>query len=447
MPAGLSQYTRCAQPGNEMSFPGWQLLVTFISVGGVLGFIAWAVFNSMNEPVPCGVFFLAAIFGLITALHYTRRWYYEWRLMCIKHDQCAVGTIVGIPYESCDGDRKIDMLIAPFGFREVDTIMMSHAIQTLAAADPAFPPPPADLDTNRGARVAYVYGLDEQKRKRVYQEIVHNDMFGPLQPPGRDFQSRYYRREAPPVMPQDAFDHTPSDVIGDPDSNPMFKYQGPPGPPDLSDQFCSIVLGFEENHPEENRLTPFLHNEIEGNRIDLGIAALQAALFMAAVGYIVACQICVYLGGGWLCTLIAGAAAALIFFIFFLLFRWLFGVDEAGADDVPLDVPDPTATDPNSTMATGDVVMTFGDWIKDTEHGEYFEIHPVKAYYVICRNAAGMPEAGDDVSVDCEFDVTTLTKADVERMCGMMKGVELHDPPGAIMMTTPAALSMSGGIR
>lgn len=449
MATDLARYTRCAAPGEEMPFPLVPLLATFLAVGGITGVILWFAAKEAQGAVPCGVLVLAACIGLITALHYVRRWYYEWRLMCVRKEQCAIGTLVGAPIEACDGDRKLDLLIAPFGFREADVTMMSGAVQAVVASEPGFPAPPADLETNRDARVAYVEGLTKAQRKRVYQEVVHNDMLDPVRNPGRQSQSRYYRREAPPVMPQDAFDRTPTDVVGDPDANPMFKYVDPStGGPDLSSRFCDIVLAFEEEHEPTRRLVPFLHTEIEGNRIDVGVAALQAAIFMLAVSYLIICGICASLGlPPVACAPIAAVLSLLLFVLFFLLFRWLFGVDDAGAGEAPLDVPDPNATDPTTTAAAGDVIGVFGDWIKDVEHEEYFEIHPVTAYYLICRDPAGVPEPTHDVSQQCELDVTTLTADEVETFCDLITDAERGEPAVEIVLRTSAALSVSGGVE
>jgi hypothetical protein len=39
----------------------------------------------------------------------------------------------------------------------------------------------------------------------------------------------------------------------------------------------------------------------------------------------------------------------------------------------------------------GDVVVSYGNWIMDTEHRNYFEIHPVRAWYLVARNSVGEP--------------------------------------------------------
>jgi len=59
--------------------------------------------------------------------------------------------------------------------------------------------------------------------------------------------------------------------------------------------------------------------------------------------------------------------------------------DDGVADPIYVDVEDPDFDTPPSEAQHGDVAYIFGDWVMDEEHEKYFEIHPIKAYYPLCR--------------------------------------------------------------
>jgi hypothetical protein len=430
-------------------------------MGGVGGLIAYAlatqVAQGMTPCSPAGYAAIAAfVLAVVSDLLVLKDWYYNNRLMCVRTDQCAVGSVIRDPKAACDGDRKIDLLIAPFSPREVDGPMMSQAVRAVAGADPSFPPVPADLESNRDRRVEYVHQtLSSGQRRRVFLELVHNIMLNPAVNPGRDFQSRYYRREDPPVMEQDAFDNTPPDRPGDPNPNPLFKYE----PDDDAENpviafLCRSVIGFEGKAESDRRLFPFLHCEIEGDRIGATIDAVVAALFSWLVLFAIACAVCEALGGGpVLCSFVAGAVSLLLALLLFFLFRELMQ-DGTEAGEVDVDVSDPTATDPDSAAARGDVVFVFGTWIKDAEHKQFFEVHPVKAWYLVCRDPDNVPGLAEPGRGDCTFDVTSLTTdaqvTDLARrqdiICSMIRRAETEDPDTILRLNTSSALSMAGGI-
>jgi hypothetical protein len=376
--------------------------------------------------------------------------------MCILNSQCAVGTVVDRPIASCDDDRKIDLLLAPFSPREIDGPALSQAIRTVAAADPSFPPVPSDIELNRPNRVTYMHDLSSAQRKLVYLELVHGIMLNPAVNPGRDFQSRYMRREPPPVMPQLAFDNSPLDRPTDPDPNPLFKYDDPGGGEDTGSVafLCRTVVGFDEPEPEPPRIVPFMHCEIDGDRISATINALILTMFAYILMFSILCGLCIAAGlsptvCGWIVPFVT---LILAIFLFWLLRELL--SDGTDASDVDVDLPDPTAPDPTSTAAAGDVVFVFGNWIKDTEHTQYFEIHPVTAWFLVCRDPDNVPTLEEPPAEACAFDVTTLTTNEqvtelalrVDLMCRAIRAAETEDPPGALTLTTAAALSMAGGI-
>src|SRR5205823_2852864 len=120
MPRNLSEFTRCAPPGAAYAMsqaPNWvvQLLWAFAmgALVGVQGLIS-AIFLGLSSTMfACVVTGPSLIGFVIGAWSFFKDWYYNKRLMCVQKDVCAAGTLVGEPYDSLDGDRKIDLLVAP----------------------------------------------------------------------------------------------------------------------------------------------------------------------------------------------------------------------------------------------------------------------------------------------------------------------------------------------
>ena len=54
-----------------------------------------------------------------------------------------------------------------------------------------------------------------------------------------------------------------------------------------------------------------------------------------------------------------------------------------------MDWDDPEVPGDDEGQREGDVVVTYGNYIMDTEHSNFFEIHPVRAYYLVARNNRG----------------------------------------------------------
>jgi hypothetical protein len=457
MPENIPEFTNCAAPGTAHPFDfSEQAILITLGVLGVAGFLVLLFLRAFTS-FTCGLEAIVLAISLIAALARLRTWYYEERLMCIREEhenQCAVGTLIGVPCLSCDGDRKLDLLIAPFGYREVDGSLLAEAIENVAASDASLPAPPADLASNRSARLAYMQGvandpaLGVEKLEKIYLELVHNILFNAGRFPGRQFQSRFYRREPPPVMPQDAYDHSPPDTPDVEAPNPLFKFDKLRPGTDVYERLCRAITQFTDECEEPERLLPFLHCEIEGDRISRGIATVQAALGFFAFTWVSVCGVCLALGGGpLLCTVLGAAAGLLIALLIWLTGPWFYDQDAAEAGEVPIDIPDPTEADASTTMQDGDVVLAYGRWIKDTEHQEFFEIHPVRAWYVVCRDRSGTPTHTDDpTDFDCAFDVTQLTEAEYDHLCGLVADAEEQDLSVVLRVNTGNALALAGGL-
>lgn len=406
MPRNLPQFAHCAAPG--VSYPmsaGNIFILTFGSLffGAWGAGIYWIVLKGFQEAATLGcilgVFFIGT---LITGCVMFKNWYYNARLMCIQHDQCASGTVVDQPTDSLDGDRKINLLLAPFDVVETEQLM----VETLDSMRSTLANVPDLLDLqNRQVRFGYVRGLSDTDQQRVYFDLIDNRMFGQ---PGRGFLRHYYRRDEA-RMGAAAFAESPDDTALP--SNPMFRYDGPV-------------------------LVPYMHCEVDGSRLAKILDNVLIGLVTGLAAFIAACLLCMFVGGAdFLCGWVGAALAALLAFFAWLIATLVNDPDDGVASDVDVDVEDPDFDTPPTMMRQGDVVFVFGDWIMDEEHGNYFEIHPVKAWYLLCQEGTNPDEwvlTEEIPKGECTLDVRRMTESDFERICKIVQAVETTDPDQTI---------------
>jgi hypothetical protein len=423
MPRSFPQYTTCAAPGDATSSGGSWLGWTFWSLvlGGLAGGAWWLAATILGAVTPwgctLGIGFLAlALAGLHQFLH----WYYNNRLMCIATDQCVAGTLTGDPVAALDGDQKYDTLIAPFTPSEVQDLF-ALVIQENPAE---FGNGPANF-ADPIALQNYVEAMSEDDRTRLYMRVVHEKMFTQA---GRDYLKRFLvRNEA--AMGTDAFNNSPDDTFGTTSPNPMFRIS-----------------------PEDS-LAPYLHCELEGDRLKKWLTNVLIGFWTFFVAYTAACAICIYFTGqDWACGWVAAGAAFLLGLLAWLISHLVNDPDEGAADQTDVDFADPAFEGDTSSIRQGDTMLVFGDWIKDTEHDEYFELHPIKALYLICTT-----EAGDDWELVRDltaypkdrrgFPVELITADDMTKMCRLVTEAETRDPDDTKILTTSQALSMAGGLR
>ena len=419
MPRYTNHFTQCAAPGVAAPLSILPPLLGYFLVfgGGAAAAIFAAVISSTG--VACE-YAAVAIWGvgltLIASLGSFRKWYYNQRLMCIAEDSCVVGTVAGEPRISCDGDAKIDILIAPYRYLEVEISYAYDAAINLASADPTFPMPPDKLlyESDRALRLEYVNGpienmpeqllpaqrLDPEERKRLYLEIVHKYLAAePVAgAPDPRFQLRYYIRDSA-AMGAAAFNNSPPDEYTNPNPNPMYRWEREPECVAgvglfFSELFCEWILGAPASSSPEDRLVPYMHNEIEGDRMGRGIDNLQLSIgaFMAA--YAAACAVCTVIPVvgviPYACSIIAGAVAALFAWLAWLLSKIFNDPNDGTADQISVDLPSGPEVDQGSPSDdVGDLVVVYGRWIMDEEHCNYFEIHPVRAWYRVATSPGG----------------------------------------------------------
>ena len=83
----------------------------------------------------------------------------------------------------------------------------------------------------------------------------------------------------------------------------------------------------------------------------------------------------------------------------------------------------------------------------DTEHAQYFEIHPVKAYYILGRNGrSGEIDLFDSSGEQRKSDTERLHNgrvdlAMVQAICADVERAEDEEPPPVIEKDAPTVLS------
>jgi len=194
-----------------------------------------------------------------------------------------------------------------------------------------------------------------------------------------------------------------------------------------------------------------MHCEMEGYRLGAWLDNVRNGVIAGGVSFAAFCVLCevVTLGAlDFLCGWLGGVVAAIIAFFAWLLSHPFNDPDDHVAESVDVDVEEEGFTVPPTEATRGDVVALFGDWIMDTEHLAYFEIHPVKSWYLLCRNPELDKELTDATPAgDCHFDVTQLTRAEADEICRIIREAETRDPDEQVKVPLSHGLSMGAGIK
>jgi hypothetical protein len=412
---------------------------------------------------------------LLSTLRTVQDWYYTHRLMCVADDACVVGTVTGEPRVACDGDVKIDLLIAPYRLLEVEIKYAYDAAITLSGADATFPPPPSSYQADRAVRLEYVNGpsddtpqqllpvqrLNAAQRKVLYHETVHQYLAAAptIGEADHRFQLHFYIRNLA-KMGQPAFDHSAADEYDAANPNPMYRYEGEPECVPLvgeffSELFCERILGAPSSDAPEDRLVPYLHNEIEGDRLGRGIDNLMVSIAAFMVAYVAACAVCTLvpvLGEvPVICAVLAGLVAALFAWLAWLVASMFNDPDDGNAGDISVDLPSGPEIDEGSPSDdVGDLVVVQGRWIMDEEHCNYFEIHPVRAWYRVATSPGDNLHLLDDVGEltpgDRLLSASEIDERRYEAICRLVSTTEKSDPVEVLQLPTSRALTMARGL-
>lgn len=430
-------------------------------LGGLAGFIISAWYFSGVLTVIGGLAFIvglivaagpmgACVVGalILIALSEIKHWYYNERLLCIRDDECAVGTVISEPTAAFDGDRKLNLMLAPFTQLESRLLAMAHIDRNrgmLANAanftdgfHPGGPPTvptamqmsgdPTTLTDYLGA-LAGTDPEDSGDDSNMYNQSTIGLVDTLMLPSNvgidgqpKAFQARFYRKDSAEITDGPTFDEIPQDF------DDTVAWQNP-------DQMSTLPLNPQFRF-DSAVTVPYLHCEIEGNYI----AILMDDFIVAVSAFLVVCLIP---GLGPL----VGLAVGLLAWLIKKFIDWVSGNDgDAAEPDIDWDDPGFTGY-PGVTETTGDVVVAHGEWIMDTEHHEYFEIHPVRAYYIVARNALGedapvlLDGNEDQAVVGDNFDPTQLTADVVDEICAIVTRAEAEDSDDVVVVESRRALS------
>jgi hypothetical protein len=130
MPRNIETYSQCASLGTAhfhkqiggligVIIDVW-LFSPVVTVAGLTGYIAWLLLAA--APIAYCATAIAILIGL-TAI---KDWYYNERLLCLRDRDCVVGTVMAEPDAAFDGDRKLNLMLAPFTRLEIEDTLIEH---------------------------------------------------------------------------------------------------------------------------------------------------------------------------------------------------------------------------------------------------------------------------------------------------------------------------------
>jgi hypothetical protein len=462
MPRDIPTYTECAPPGVARSH---QLLggiagflinaiisQTILTVGGLLVLLIGLVL--LNNPAAW------AAFGLVVIAEAERAkdWYYNGRLLCIRDRDCAIGTVIAEPSASFDGDRKLNLVLAPYSQKHWVETLLDHIetnttmLNTAANFNdppfhPPFPTPSANLKNDFGALVQYLKDLrskhpnDGDAESTMYRQVLIGVVDRLMADPVRRFYNRYFRKFSGQIPPGPTADAIPEDFDGTVDWDQ-------PNARSTRTHFNPYIQRTDTLNPQfrydTDRLVPYLHCEIDGYYV----ALLIDNLIMAFATWL---AVAIALSGLGPLGAVVGLAIALLLFLLKTLIDEITGND-GDAEPPDVDWDDPDTPDGRTTVQAGDVIVTYGNWIMDTEHHNFFEIHPVRAFYMIARNGFGQEPRLVDGNLEQEefgneFDVTQITELRADEICRMIDPAEEEEPDDVILLAAPSALSLGMGTQ
>lgn len=453
MPGHIETFTTCAGPGAAKPHT---------KMGGLAGFIISSWYYSGALTIIGGLAFLvglvwaagplgwsAAAVLIIIALVEIKQWYYNERLLCIRDNECAIGTVISAPTAAFDGDRKLNLMPAPFTQLEIEMALLDHLDRNRgmltdnanfsAPFHPSgapFMPTKNQMLSNRDIFKDYMQKLkgsdpdDEDAASNMYNQITIGLVDTMMQDNSKNFFNRFYRKDSNEITDPATWNAIPTDYEA-------INWQANNAKSD-TEYYNPATEQDEKLNPmfrfEDNPMVPYLHCEVEGNYVQILLDDFITALTAFAI-------VTTFLGP------VAGAIAAFFAWLIKKIIDWLSGNDgDATEPDIDWDDPDFTGY-PGAVETTGDVVAVYGHWIMDTEHHQYFEIHPVRAYYIIARNALGGDQpvmvSGNEeqVIVGDNFDPSKVTDKDALRICQMINMAERQDASSSIPVSGAAALS------
>ena len=291
-------------------------------------------------------------------------------------------------------------------------------------------PPLNELSGDPTKLVAYMKALvgsnpaDDDRPSHIYNQIVIGVVDRLMALPQDRIYERHLRKRTADIPSVATFGYIPVDFA--PPGNATASWAAADAKND-ADFFNPVDDRNDKLNPmfryDNAHAVPYLHCEIEGNKI----AIWMDDIITASIGILAGCIFFGPLGG-----YIVGAIAWLLK----KLLDWLTGNDgDAGETDVDWDDPSDEPV-PGVSGNSGDSLLIYGNAIMDTEHGQYFEIHPVRAFYVMGKD--GVPGSFDPADID---DKDAIAK------CIRVGNAEEDDRPGVILRDHGALLSWGATTR
>lgn len=360
-----------------------------------------------------GALFLGTAIGAILM---AINWFNNFRLACVEHDACAVGTIVHDPHSNANGDLDLDILIAPYSPAEHDTML-----------EGVFDPPAGGAVQTHN----HIASLDEEFQSAAYGRLVEEKILPDSS--DRAFQHKYLK---PNFDGWD--DRFLTEIIR---SAPHYRCPGDKGSQPEMQEVTS-------DNAATAKQTGYLYLPcvIEGHVIVEWLKNILYGLIAALAAFIAACLVCMYftLGNEKLCAVAGGLAALLVGLLTSLFAHLLNEPAKTKADGnsigaiptAPEDIPEQA----NTAAERGDIVVAYGDWVLYLADGRYYQIHPVKAWYLIARSGKvyGKHEA--------EFDVSKITSSDYQKICEMVKAAETIPPKASVKRSAGQGLALLGAV-
>ena len=466
MPNNIETFTVCAAPGTARPhtrlgglagaiISAWYFSGALTIVGGV----AYLLFLIFAAP-PLAWCATAAL--IIVALVEIKHWYYNERLLCIRDNECTIGTVVSEPTAAFDGDRKLNLMLAPYTQLEIRLALMEHLERNRAmlsdptnftdgfhSGGPPALPSAAEMAGDPSKLQDYISALtgddpdNEDRQSTMYNQVViglvdtlllDSNVNADGQP--KNFFERFYRKVNTTITDPATWDAIPCDWQD-------IDWQATDAQSSLT-CFNTHTQRTERLNPmfrfANKHTVPYLHCELEGNYVEI----LLEDFIIALSGFIAGCIILGPIGG-----LVVG----FFFWLFKKIIDWITGNDgDASEPNIDYDDPDFTGY-PGTTEATGDVVAVHGNWIMDTEHHQYFEIHPVRAYYLIAQNVLGgdtpvLLDGNEDQDVvGPNFDPTLVDEDLANEICKIVDDAESSRPDDTVGKTEGELLSYGGYMK
>jgi hypothetical protein len=436
MPKNIQSWTTClpqdensfvtdyGKPGNWIGIGIQSILKGFVagiaSAGALTLFVEYVLGQSIGLGCLGGTW---ALGGLVYLFVEVIHWFDNERLRCMEESACAVGTVVHTPHSNNNGDLNLDIAVAPFSPLEQEEVLRSE-IKSQHGSAPL------------GSVMTYIFlaSLLASQRLNLFWHMVGDHFL--KWPSDRRFQDKYFIETQ---FVKDLF-------AGDKEPTPV--YRCPSDDRDEAEKW-SIPSPITDGHLQN--MFVYLPCLIEGHVIGEWLRNLRNAAIAALAGFVIGCLVCMVftLGAGeFACAAVGAVVAAIFAFLAWLISHLTNDPNDSKADNASgIDTSDAAGGDaPKTSAERGDVIVAFGSWVLNTLENQFYEIHPVKAWYLVCRGST-IFEKAQISSGGCHFDTSRMESADYERICRMIHEAETDVPAQTSTQSIAAGLSMSGGLR